>query len=140
MEPVPSQILSEKLPVVKNRRSSSAGTSAASAAGNVSDEGIEPATVSSRGRLKKKPVVTAATSEISSPEPVKPTGTPSGTERKFVLRPSVLGDVTSGPPVKEGSFSAGATASDLIVEGKRQWKPTQKMRQVIENDFLVVIQ
>jgi hypothetical protein len=33
--------------------------------------------------------------------------------------------------VKEGSFSAGATA-DLIVEGKRQWKPTQKMKQVLD--------
>jgi hypothetical protein len=47
------------------------------------------------------------------------------------LRPSVLGDVTSGAPAKEGSFSGVApAAADLIVEGKRQWKPSLKMQQV----------
>ena len=55
--------------------------------------------------------------------------TETGLDRKFVLRPSVLGDVTSAEPIKEGSFSGG-TNSDLIVEGKRQWKPTMKMQQV----------
>ncbi len=56
---------------------------------------------------------------------------------KILLRPSVLGDLgtAGGQSLKEGSFSAGASttssaSSSLIVEGKRQWKPSLKMQQV----------
>ena len=119
--------MSEKLPDEKKRRSSSAA-----AAARVTDEGTEAVGAGvalSRTRLKPAKPEKKAVVEAPTTEPAASSGPTGGAERKFVLRPSVLGDVTSGPPVKEGSFSAGAT-SDLIVEGKRQWKPTQKMRQV----------
>ena len=80
-------------------------------------------------RLKRKSL---AKKEEDS-DPVKTSSGPVSQSPKVLLRPSVLGDLgaSGGQSLKEGSFSATASSSSsLIVEGKRQWKPSLKMQQV----------
>jgi hypothetical protein len=70
---------------------------------------------------------------LDAPSPIKTSSEVVSQSPKLLLRPSVLGDLgSSGQAIKEGSFSAGA--SSLIVEGKRQWKPSLKILQQQEQE------